>query len=110
MSSSQATGTVTVNATLTDNANNPLAGQTIQLQYQLVNATTWTNGVSATTNSSGVATLQQTLPAPGAYNFQAVFAGVANQYAPAVSNELSSIFVVAGTNLVISIVSVTTAI
>jgi hypothetical protein len=104
------TGTVTINATLTDNANNPLAGQTIQLQYQLLNATTWTNGATATTNSSGVATLSQTLPAPNAYNFQAVFAGVTNQYAPATSNSLTSINVIAGTNLIISVVSVTTAI
>jgi hypothetical protein len=106
-STTQATGTVVLQATLKDNAGNPLSGQTIQLQYQVQGATTWTNGVTGTTDSNGNASLSQTLPAPGVYNFQAQFAGVSNQYAPATSNELTAIAVIAGTTLTISVVSVT---
>ena len=66
---------VRLNATLKDSGNNPIANKTIQFFYRTSGATTWTSAGTATTNSSGVASVTVTVTTPGTYDFRAYFAG-----------------------------------
>ena len=64
---------VRLDATLRDSANSPIANKTIQFFYRASGSTTWTSAGTATTNSSGVASV--TVTTPGTYDFRAYFAG-----------------------------------
>jgi hypothetical protein len=66
---------VRLTAVLKDSASNPLSGKTISFAYKQSTATTWTNAGTATTDSSGAASVTVTVATPGTYDFKASFAG-----------------------------------
>jgi len=69
------TRNVRMDATLTDNVGNPLAGKTITFKYKLSTATEWTTAGTANTGSDGKASYTVTLTVPNTYDFRAEFAG-----------------------------------
>jgi hypothetical protein len=87
----QGTGTrnVQLSATLAlTSGGSPVSGASISFQYMLQGASAWTQAGSATTNSSGVASVTVTLTAPDTYVVEATFAGTAS-YAASTSNEVT---------------------
>jgi len=66
---------VRLTAVLKDGAGNPLSGKTISFAYKPSTATAWTNAGTATTDSTGTASVTVTVATPGTYDFQASFAG-----------------------------------
>jgi 5-hydroxyisourate hydrolase-like protein (transthyretin family) len=67
---------VTLKATLKDENGNPIQGMSIQ--FQMYEGNTWTNMSSASTDSSGVASISYTPSNTGSFQVKAVFAGVTN--------------------------------
>jgi hypothetical protein len=66
---------VVVQAMLKDQDDNPLSGKTIAFKYRVSGATIWSDGGTAQTNTSGVASVTLSLSAPQTYDFRAEFAG-----------------------------------
>lgn len=66
---------VRLTAVLKDSSGNPISGKTITFSYRKSGTTEWTNAGNATTGTDGSAHVIVSLAAPGAYDFQAHFAG-----------------------------------
>jgi hypothetical protein len=66
---------VVLQATLRDQDNNPVSGKTIAFKYRVSGASTWSDGGTAQTNTSGVASVTLNLSVPQTYDFRAEFAG-----------------------------------
>jgi hypothetical protein len=60
---------------LKDNSGSPISNRTISFAYKLSSATTWTSIGTATTDDTGMASVNVTVTTPGTYDFQASFAG-----------------------------------
>lgn len=67
---------VTLKATLKDENGNPI--QSMGIQFQMYDGTSWTNMSSANTDSNGVASTSYTPSSTGSYQVKAVFAGATN--------------------------------
>ena len=66
---------VRLTAVLKDSGGNPLSGKTISFAYKPSTATAWTNAGTATTDTTGTASVIVTVVTPNVYDFQASFAG-----------------------------------
>ena len=69
-------GSTTITATLLDGNGNPIANQSID--FQIYKATSWTSIGSASTDTSGIASLSYKPSSTGSFQVKAVFAGTAN--------------------------------
>jgi hypothetical protein len=73
---------VRLTAVLRDSEGKGIRGKTVSFEYKPSNATAWISAGSATTDSSGAASVTVAVTAPGTYDFRASFAGD-DQYEPA---------------------------
>jgi len=92
---------VKLEATLTDADGNPLSGKTINFYYRLSGETTWTSAGSATTDSSGKASVTINLDVPNTYDFRAEFEGD-DDYEPS-SDELDNVKIKAKTTITLTV-------
>jgi hypothetical protein len=69
------TRTVIVQAQLKDNGGAPISNKSLSFSYKPSSATTWTSIGTATTNDTGMASVNVTVSTPGTYDFQVSFAG-----------------------------------
>jgi hypothetical protein len=67
--------TVIVQAQLKDNGGGAISNKTLSFAYKPSSSTTWTNIGTATTDDSGMASVNVTVTTPGTYDFQVSFAG-----------------------------------